>query len=108
MGGGHDHRGMFLIDVFRNITALWKLLGPTLSGILGSDRWRAYDHMPLLQRQVCWAHLKRNWEKMLERGGKAKMIAESCLSVHRRVFECGTCFAAAAAAVAIAVSWMMA
>src|SRR5205814_1075103 len=34
---------VFLIDVFRNITALHKLLGPKLSGILCSDRWRAYD-----------------------------------------------------------------
>ena len=79
---------VFLIDVFRNATALVKLLGPTLSGILCSDRWRAYDHVELLQRQVCWAHLKRNWEKMLERGGTAKSIAQRCLSVQQRVFAC--------------------
>jgi transposase len=78
---------VFLIDVFRNISALRKLIGPTLSGILCSDRWRAYDHVELLQRQVCWAHLKRNWEKMEERGGKAKIIAQACLGVQRRVFE---------------------
>ncbi len=77
----------FLIDVFRNVTALRKLLGPTLSGILCSDRWRAYDHVALLQRQVCWAHLKRNWESMQERGGKARVIAEGCLGVQKRVFE---------------------
>lgn len=77
----------FLIDVRRNIDALRRLLGATLRGILCSDRWRAYDYVELLQRQVCWAHLKRNWEKMLERGGKAKVIAEGCLSVQRRVFE---------------------
>lgn len=78
---------VFLIDVFRNVTALRKLIGPTLFGILCSDRWRAYDQVPVLQRQVCWAHLKRNWEKMLERGGKAKLIAASCLSVQKRVFD---------------------
>src|SRR5712691_2286858 len=78
---------VFLIDVFRNVTALRKLLGPTLSGILCSDRWSAYDHVELLQRQVCWAHLKRNWEMMLERGGKAKLIAAGCLSVQQRVFD---------------------
>jgi len=78
---------VFLVDVFRNITALRKLIGPTLRGILCSDRWRAYDYVELLQRQVCWAHLKRNWEKMLERGGKATIIAEGSLSVQKRVFE---------------------
>jgi transposase len=36
---------------------------------------------------VCWAHLKRNWEKLQERGGKAKIIAARCLSVQKRVFE---------------------
>jgi transposase len=78
---------VFLIHTLRNVTALRQLLGATLSGILCSDRWSAYDHWPLLQRQLCWAHLKRNWEKMAERGGKAEVIAAACLSVHERVFE---------------------
>jgi Transposase IS66 family len=78
---------VFLIDVFRNVTALRRLIGSTLIGILSSDRWRAYDHVELLKRQVCWAHLKRNWEKMVERGGKAKIIGERCLSVQKRVFD---------------------
>jgi len=78
---------VFLIHSLRNVLALRKLLGATLGGILCSDRWRAYDHWPVLQRQVCWAHLKRNWEKMLERGGAAKNVAQACLSVHERVFE---------------------
>lgn len=78
---------VFLIHQLRNVTALKKLIGATLSGILCSDRWRAYDYVPLLQRQACWAHLKRNWEKMVERGGKALEIGQACLSVQRRVFQ---------------------
>lgn len=77
----------FIIHTLRNAIALRKLLGATLSGIVCSDRWRAYDQVPILRRQVCWAHLKRNWEKMLERGGKAKEIAQACLQIHERVFE---------------------
>ena len=78
---------VFLVHVFRNVVALRKLLGSKEHGILCSDRWKAYDHWPTFSRQVCWAHLKRNWEKMLERGGSAKKIAKACLSVHERVFE---------------------
>lgn len=78
---------VFLIHTLRNVLALRKLLGEKLHGILCSDRWRAYDHWPTVRRQVCWAHLKRNWEKMLERGGRAKKIAQACLNVHQRVFE---------------------
>jgi transposase len=36
---------------------------------------------------VCWAHLKRNWDKLAERGGTAAAIAGRCLDVQRRVFE---------------------
>jgi transposase len=78
---------LFMIHTLRNVVALRKLLGDTLAGILCSDRWAAYDAWALLQRQLCWAHLKRNWEKMLQRGGAAKRIAQQCLSVQQRVFE---------------------
>jgi transposase len=77
----------FIISPWRNLKALIRLLGPDFAGILCSDRWRAYDEWPLMQRQVCWAHLKRNWEKLVERGGKAKAIGQACLDIHRRVFE---------------------
>src|ERR1700722_1043792 len=78
---------VFLIHTLRNIVALRKLLGEKIKGILCSDRWCAYDHWPVHRRQVCWAHLKRNWEKMLERGGAAKKVAKACLSIQKRVFE---------------------
>jgi transposase len=78
---------VFVIHTLRNATALKSLLGALVQGILCSDRWRAYDHVPVGQRQVCWAHLKRNWEKMSERGGKARIIAEACLRIQQRVFE---------------------
>lgn len=78
---------VFMIHRLRNVAALKDLLGHALSGILCSDRWSAYDHWPMLQRQMCWAHLKRNWEKMLDRGGAAKRVAQQCLSVKARVFE---------------------
>ena len=78
---------LFLIHTLRNVVALRKLLSDTMKGILCSDRWVVYDHWPVHRRQVCWAHLKRNWEKMLERGGGAKKVAQQCLSIQKRVFE---------------------
>jgi transposase len=29
--------------------------------IVTSDRWWAYDHLPLRRRQICWAHLQRDF-----------------------------------------------
>jgi transposase len=76
----------FLIHPRRNLAALKRLVGPTLSGTLTSDRWRVYDHWDLERRQVCWAHLQRNWEKQVERGGRAARIGRACLTVQKRVF----------------------
>jgi transposase len=77
----------FIISPWRNLKALVRLLGSDFVGILCSDRWRTYDEWPVMQRQVCWAHLKRNWEKLVERGGKAEAVGQACLEIHRRVFE---------------------
>jgi transposase len=77
---------VFLIHRLRNAAVLLLLVGRTLQGILCSDRWRAYDGVPLLQRQICWAHVKRNWEKLRERGGAAQRIADACLAIKDKVF----------------------
>jgi transposase len=81
------HVVAFVIHRLRNAAVVLMLLGKTIQGILCSDRWRAYDSVPLMQRQVCWAHLKRNFEKWVEAGGKAKEIGEACLAIKDRVFE---------------------
>jgi transposase len=78
---------VFLIHRLRNAAVVMTLLGQTLRGILCSDRWRAYDCVPLLQRQVCWAHLKRNFDKLVQRGGRAKKLGDECLAIKDRVFE---------------------
>jgi transposase len=78
---------VFLIHRLRNAAVVLLLLGQTLRGILCSDRWRAYDCVPLLQRQVCWAHLKRNFDKLVQRGGQAKRLGDACLASKDRVFE---------------------
>jgi transposase len=78
----------FIISPWRNLKALTRLLGTQMAGILCSDRWRTYDEWPTMQRQVCWAHLKRNWEKLAEKGSKkARSIGNVCLDIHRQVFE---------------------
>ena len=76
----------FLIHPRRNLDALKRVAGEKLSGILCSDRWCVYDDWPG-ERQLCWAHVKRNWEKQIERGGAAKRIGEAWLDGHRQVFE---------------------
>jgi transposase len=78
---------VFIIHPWRNLTALEALLGRQLTGILCSDRWVVYNGWPdPFARQLCWAHLKRNWEKLVERGGTAKRIGERFLALQKVVF----------------------
>jgi transposase len=78
---------VFLIHARRNLLALKTLLGETIVGFIHSDRWKVYNHIPTGQRQLCWAHLKRNFEKWLTRGKEGKAIGEAFLAIHRSVFE---------------------
>jgi len=78
---------MFLIHRLRNAAVVMMLLGAELHGILCTDRWKAYNGIPLAQRQVCWAHLRRNFEALLKRGGRAKKIGTACLDIHNRLFH---------------------
>ena len=76
----------FVIHARRNLDALKRVAGEKLSGILCSDRWCVYDNWPGL-RQLCWAHVKRNWEKKIERGGAGQRVGEMWLAAQHRVFE---------------------
>jgi transposase len=54
-------------------------------GIASSDRWCAYQIYD--RRQLCWAHLPRNFRKLGLRGGKAAEFAAEGEKVCDRVFE---------------------
>ena len=77
----------FLIHPLRNHVPMGLLLGATIYGTVCSDRWRTYERLPRRRWQICWAHLKRNFAKLAERGGKAKAVGNRCLGVLDRVFE---------------------
>jgi len=51
-----------------------------------SDRAKVYNNWPG-ERQLCWAHIKRNWEKWIERGGDGAHLGREWLELHRLVFE---------------------
>ncbi len=61
--------------------------GERIEGVIGSDRWSAYGRLPLHQRQVCWAHLRRDFQAMAERSGTAAKIGEDLLLHAAVVFD---------------------
>jgi transposase len=77
----------FLIHARRSAAALKALLGKLIQGVVCSDRWSAYAGLPLTQRQVCWAHLKRDFQRCVDRGGQATAVGQAGLAVVEAVFH---------------------
>ena len=71
----------FVIHIQRGAKGLQALLGEAITGVVISDRWWGYNGLPLKQRQVCWAHLKRDFQKCKERGGGGKVVDDVGLVV---------------------------
>jgi transposase len=69
---------VFLIHARRNTAAARVLMGEC-QAILVSDRWSAYKHWPIEQRQLCWAHLVREFTAFTERGGAAARLGRALL-----------------------------
>ena len=62
---------VFLVSCTRSQKALKELLGQAFSGIIHSDRWGAYNIIDPERRQLCWAHLKRDFQALSERKTRA-------------------------------------
>lgn len=71
---------VYRIDPSKGRAALHKLIGVDFRGIVGSDRAKAYNGLPPEQRQVCWSHLDRNYQKLYDGGGEGRRLAAKALA----------------------------
>lgn len=77
---------LFLLASSRAGQHLDTLLGAAYGGIVGSDRFRAYLRLPLAQRQLCWAHLKRDLVAFSQASGAAGAWGTRALEVVAQLF----------------------
>jgi transposase len=56
------------------------------SAVVTSDRWWAYGHLPLRRRQVCWAHLRRDFQAHADGLGAEREFAEHGLRICEQLF----------------------
>lgn len=76
---------LFHLGRSRSARDLCRLLGRDFSGIVTSDRWSAYQIYP--RRQLCWAHLARNFEGLSLRGGEARAFSRWGVAECQRLFS---------------------
>ena len=63
------------------------LLGEQYAGRIVSDRWSAYNWFDKRRRQLCWAHLKRDFQAISERKGPSQIIGEDLLQQKTQLFS---------------------
>ena len=78
---------VFIIRSSRGAKVIKEFLGETFKGILCTDRWSGYAWMATISRQLCWAHLKRDFQKISERCGKSHVLGQELLAHQKRLFH---------------------
>jgi transposase len=61
-----------------------RLLGPAYGQVVTSDRWKAYN--PFRRRQLCWAHLRRDFQAMVDRQNGGAAIGKRLIELSDRMF----------------------
>lgn len=64
-----------------------ELIGDFRGHVYVTDRYSAYDFLPDKNRQVCWAHLKRDFQKISERAGVSGKLGKKLLKAYERLFK---------------------
>ena len=76
---------VFMVHAKRSQVAASKLLG-IFSGILVSDRWGGYNIFGGI-RQICWAHLKRDFKAISEAEGDLGKIGEELYALAKKILK---------------------
>jgi len=77
---------LFVITLRRSVVGLKALLGETVQGLITSDRWSVYGSIPTERRQLCWAHLRRDFQAMID-AGKDLLIGAELLEWSDKLFD---------------------
>jgi transposase len=84
-GAFTDRHAIVRVRTNRHEDHAKELLADT-GAIVTSDRWWAYAHLPLKRRQICWAHLRRDFKAHAEGLDAEKAFGEHGLRVCEELF----------------------
>lgn len=77
---------VFRIDPNRSRAAFERLLGGHYSGVIVTDRWSSYHSHPRTRRALCWSHLKRDFQALVDFGSaRAQAIGHAGLDCQAQV-----------------------
>ncbi len=77
----------FRIAAKRDAATAREVIGQAKTSVITTDRYLGYSWLTTTRRQVCWAHLKRDFQAISERGGESQEIGEALLVQTKEVFR---------------------
>jgi transposase len=77
---------VFAIRLTRAASVATELLGKDFGGSIVSDRYAGYNAFNT-RRQICWAHLKRDFQALIDARGKAEEIGNRLMDHLHEVFR---------------------
>jgi len=78
---------VFQLHRTRGHEGVKRLIGADYAGIVGSDRWSAYNWLDEQQRQLCWSHLGRDFQALVDRGGDSALLGQPLLVQVEKMFS---------------------
>jgi transposase len=76
---------VFTIALSRGADVARGILGTAVGKVVISDRFKSYSWIK--RRQFCWAHLDRDFQAMIDRGGESAEVGRLLLGHSERLFD---------------------
>jgi transposase len=77
----------FRVAAKRDSATAHEVIGCMKRSIITTDRYLGYSWLSTKRRQLCWAHLKRDFQAMVERSGESQEIGKALLAETKEVFR---------------------
>lgn len=71
----------------RTRSQLHQMIGRGYRGVLTTDRHSVYSRLPGRRHQLCWAHLRRDFQAMIDRETSGSSIGKELLSLSDELFD---------------------
>jgi len=76
----------FMLNKSRGKKIAKEIIGEHHGRMIVTDRYSSYNYLPSENHQICWAHLKRDFQKIAERPDKPGRIGNNLLKCYRLLF----------------------
>ena len=78
---------VFTIAAQRSAAVAKAVLGSKPNQVVTSDRHSSFEWIDPVWRQICWSHLNRDFQAMIDRGGAGKATGRALLHLSKRMFR---------------------